>query len=68
MYDSGGVDFMLLCRDKLREYGIQATDGVVGTFDGLYFIGDCFSRMMSYAMEWMSKAPDYGSEPRRFRI
>ena len=58
---------MLIHWNKLREYGVQATDGVVGTFDGVYFIGDYFSWMMRYVTEWVHKAPRYGSELRRVR-
>ena len=51
------VHVMLLSWNKLRKYKVQATDGVVGALDGVYFIGNQFSWMIRYFVvnvtEWM---------------
>ena len=48
---------MLLSWNKLRKYKVQATDGIVGALDGVYFIGNQFSWMIRYFVvnvkEWM---------------
>jgi hypothetical protein len=48
---------MLLSWNKLQKYKVQATDGVVGALDGVYFIGSRFSWMIRYfavnVTEWM---------------
>jgi len=50
---------MLLSWNKLRKYKVQATDGVVGALDGVYFIGSRFSWMIQYFVvnvsEWMQE-------------
>jgi hypothetical protein len=49
---------MLLSWIKLSKYKVQATDGVVGALDGVYFIGNRFSWMIRYFVvnvkDWMN--------------
>jgi hypothetical protein len=49
---------MLLSWNKLRKYKVQATDGVIGALDGVYFIGSRFTWMIRYFVvnvkEWMN--------------